>query len=199
MEAVMTRRRFGSFGLGFIGLLASAGSLVTATACSVVDNILKYVPVALQALAAILSVLAGNGVVISPVVTAAIALAKAALADLQTAITDYNNAPAANKANLLGMVSTALAVVEADIQKFWSDLSLPDGKIASIVSGILGIVLSTLAAFATQLPAPVVPAATKTMRAELKKTIPVVAKKRSPKEMKKEINALLQGTGIQIY
>ena len=76
--------------------------------------------------------------------------------------------------------------------------NLPDGNVAAIVSGVLGVVLSTLAAFAAQLPAPAANAAIEN-RKKLAKTIPVTAKKRSVKEMKADINTALAPANIKIY
>jgi hypothetical protein len=182
--------------------------LLSFTACpawlqSLYQDILKYVPVALQAFGSILSLLAGAGVIPVPagtVIAGIIAIVKAAFADLQTDVTNYENAPAAQKSTLLGKISTALAVVEGNLQEFWSDLQIPDPQLAETVEGLIGVILSALAGFATQLPTPTpTPALTAVLkkRATLPKLIAVPAKKYSVKGFKAAYNAKLPTTDAQ--
>jgi len=199
---MMTRRSFAGM-FGKAGVILSLGSLISVTtACpawlsNVYADILKYAPVALSAVASVLSILTGNGIVITPAISAIIALIKVAISDLQTAVTQYQNAPTGQKSGLLGAISEAVTVAESNIQKFWADLTIPDAKLSSLIEGLLGIVVSTLQGFQTQLPAPVTPVATqaKMMRAGLSKTIAVTPKVRSVAHFRKEFNALLTQSG----
>lgn len=198
----MTRRGFANM-FSKIGMAAGLGSIVAVdTACpawlsNVYNDILKYAPVALSAVASVVAILTGNGVAITPIISAVIALIKTGIADLQTAVTQYNNAPAGQKTGLLGAVSEALTVAEADVQQFWSDLTIPDAKLSSLIQGLLGIIVSTLQGFQTQVPAPVTPVAAqaRTMRASLPKTITVTPKVRSVSQFRKEFNAALTAGG----
>lgn len=197
----MNRRKF--FGFGAMGALAL--TTLSNTACflsqNVYQSILAYVAVGLQAVQSVVDLLSGSGVIqvgTGTAIDTIINLIKVAFADLQTAVTNYINAPAANKSTLLGEISTALATVEAYIQQFWNDLSIPDAKLASLVQGLLGIILSTLAAFATQLPAPAsTPAIEKA--AKLAKQIPVTPVKRNTKQFKSDWNAALAAAGQSQY
>jgi hypothetical protein len=200
---MQTRRQFGKI-VGTGALALGIGEISMGLACpvstNVVNNILKYIPVAVTALTGILSVLSGNGIVLAPVAAAALAAAKVVLADLVADITQYENAPAADKTTLLGKISTALAIVEANLQQFWNDLNLPSGNVASIIEGVLTVVLSTLAAFATQLPTPVVTAALKEVRErKLTRTLTTPAKKRSLKEFKSDLNTAFGTSGVKVY
>lgn len=196
----LSRRNFFTYGGG---ALAIAGGTMMNTACwfsqNVFDSIIKYVGVGLQAFTAVVSLLSGSGV-INPVEGSAILviinLVKAGFADLQTAVTNYENAPAADKQTLLGKISTALAVLEGTIQQFWNDVQLPNASLAAVVEGLLGIILSTLSAFASQLPAPAVGTVPKKALAKL---IVVPAKKRTPKQFKKDFNAVLVQGGYAQY
>lgn len=191
---MQTRREFGKVVAGG-SLAVGIGTVSMGVSCNTVFNdILKYIPVALQAMTAILSVLSGGGYTITPAVTVALNLVKVALADLQADVSAYENAPADQKNTLLGKVSTAIAIAEGNIQQFWNDLNLPQNNIAGTVSGILGVILSTLAYFATQLPAP-----TNVAVKNVPNALPVTPKKRSVKEMKVEINTLLKPSGQQVY
>lgn len=188
--------------------LASVVSITTACPTWLMNlyaDIMKYVPVGLAAFNAILNILTGAGVIPPGAGTAVEAIAnlvKVAFADLQAAITQYQNAPAADKATLLGEISVALATVEANLQAFWSNLNIPDVNLANIIEGLLGVILGTLAAFAAQLPAP--PAAPDTnsklgvarsRRANLQKLIRVTAKKRTVKQFKADFNIRLTEGG----
>lgn len=190
----VSRRSFGKF-LSSAGLAIATGFTTMAVSCgSVFNEILQYVPVALQALQGLLSVLQSGGITLSSVVQADLNDAKAAFADLQADVTSYNDAPAASKATLLGQVSTALSIVQGSVQKFWTDLGLPDGNIATIVSGVLGVILSTLAYYQAQLPA------TSSIPVHNPyKPLPFTAQKRTPKQMRADINKILAPAGVQIY
>ena len=203
----MTRRSFAGT-IGKFGALAGLGSLVSfTTACpawlgSVEANLLKYIPVAIQAVTGILSVLTGGGIAISPIVTLALTDVKAAFADLSADIEAYQNAPAAQKATLLGQLSTALTIVEGNVQQFWADLNIPDGIIATVVAGVLAVVVSTLGYFQSQLPVPTPTPALASMRQKrmaLAKTLNAPAQKRSLGQFKSDLNVAFGSTGVRVY
>lgn len=193
----MNRRNFLSYSGG---ALAVVGGTVMNTGCwfsqSVFDSIIKYVGVGLQAFNAVVSLLTGAGV-INPIEGSAILglinLVKAGFADLQTAVNNYNNAPATDKQTLLGKIATALAVLEGSIQQFWNDLQLPNAGLAGIIEGLLGIILSTLSGFASSLPTVSV------SKKALARQIVVPAKKRTPKQFKKDFNTVLVQGGYAQY
>jgi hypothetical protein len=194
-----SRRSFAQLSLGAVALASTLGSTVLETACTfgtVFAAILKYVGVGLQAFQAVVDLLTGAGVLplgSAPALDAIIALVKAGFADLQVAVTNYNNNPG-DKTTLLGKISAALASLEANIQTFWSDLQIPDGKLAALVQGLLGIIISTLQGFATQLPAPAPTPALKAA-AENPKRLTVPTLKLTPAQFKKRFNALLEQNG----
>jgi hypothetical protein len=191
-----TRRTFaqaalkGVATLGVIGV--AAGNLACPTAGNVYDNIIKYAPTALSAFAAILALLAGAGVPIGPEVLITVAAVKLGMADLQTVIAQYQAAPSYEKTTLVGKIAEALNAVEESLQKFWSDLKIPDPKLTDTVQGLLGILVSTLMGFSTQLP----PVAASAARMALKKSLSVPAKKRSLSQFKAEFNALMKQKGF---
>lgn len=197
----VTRRGF----MGFIGNGVAAvviGSNLVLTGCAnVYAQISAYTTVGLQAFQSVVDLLAGSGV-ISPgegtLIDTAIALVKAAFADIQVAVTNYNNAPADQKSTMLGKISTALADAEASIQTFWSDLKIPDSKMALLVQGLLGVIVATISGFMTQLPQPT-PTPVQTKARTLPHRLNVSAKRVTPKEFKKEFNQLLANAGEQKY
>lgn len=206
----MNRRSFGAMLLKGIAALGVGSVVSVTTACpawlvSIYTDILKYVPTGLSAFSVILSILSGAGLLppgADAAINVIINLVKAGFADLQTAITQYQNAPAAQKAGLLGAISTALAIVESDVQMFWSNLNIPDGNLASLIQGLLGVIISTLAAFASAIPAPPPSdalAAAHQRRASLAKIITVPPQRRTVKQFKKAFNADLAASGYNQY
>jgi hypothetical protein len=186
----MNRRTFAGRLLTGLGAIALAG---TQTACwfsgSLFTQILGYVGVGLTAFNAVVALVdpgAAAGVAVI------IALVKAGFADLQLAVQAYNNAPAASKATWLGKISVVLSDLQTEIQSFWVGLRLPGGTIATLISGLLSIILSTLAGFAGQLPPP--PAG-----ARLKGTpfgaLPVTPHVRSKKQFESDFNKALTDAG----
>ena len=174
----------------FLGVSAFAIASFN-TACwltgSVFTEIMSYVGIGLTAFQAVVDLLDPAAAL---AVDAIIKLVKAGFADLQLAVQAYNNAPAADKTTLLQKIATVLSVLQNDIQTFWSSLNLPPGTLATLIQGLLGIILSTLAGFAGQLPAPVavqlkVPA----------NAMPVTPQKRNKKQFEKDFNLVMTGAG----
>jgi hypothetical protein len=195
----MNRRNFAGYLLKGAATLGLLSTMTIDAACSfgtVFADILKYVGVGLTSFQSVVDLLAGAGII--PIGTGAaidtiIALIKAGFADLQTEVTAYNNAPAADKTTLEGKISVILANLQTSLQNFWSQLTIPDANLASTVEGLIGVILSTLAGFATQLPA-----APATLTAKLAgKTISYTAKKRTVHQFKNDFNAVLVAHGYK--
>ena len=184
----ITRRSFAGRMMAGAGMLAVSSMT---TACwftgTVFTQIMSYVGVGLTAFQAVVDLL---DPALAVAVNSIVAPIKAGFADLQLAVQAYNNAPAASKSTLLGKISTILSDLQSQIQNFWSNLNLPDGSLATLIQGLLGIILSTLAGFATQLPAPV--AAPRALPA---KAISVAPVKRNKKQFEKDFNGALVAAG----
>ena len=191
MEAI-TRR-------GFTGrMLAGAGAVYLAgvnTACwlsgSVFASIMTYVGIGLTAFQAVVSLLDPP---LALALAGTIALVKAGFADLQLAVQDYNNAPAADKTTLKNRIAVVLQDLQFEIQKFWSNLNLP-GPLGTLVEGLLNIILSTLAGFAGQLPAPITPPASVEKMKALAKTITVTPQVRNKSQFESDFNAKWAASG----
>lgn len=191
----LTRRSFNKI-TAVVGL-ATMAEISSGWACSfasVYASILKYVPVGLSAFAAILSIMSGGGIVIAPALGAIVALVNAGFADLKAAVAAYDAAPAANKATLLGKISTVLASVEANLQAFWSNLTIPDAKLESLIQGLIGVITTTLMGFATQLPPPA-PSPALMAKGSLRRTITLPPQKRSIAQFRNDFNKLLKDNG----
>jgi hypothetical protein len=179
-----TRREFGKMvlsGASVVGLSSAVGMTTMGLSCSsVFTDISNYVPLGIQAFDGLLEILSpSEATALAPIITAV----KAAFADLAAAVTAYENAPSASKATLVGKITTAINVVMAQLQQFWSDANLPDGTLASTIEAVLQIILSTLAAFLPLLGGNVV-----STKKALKKTITYAPKKRTKKQFKADVN-----------
>lgn len=194
-----TRRAFVKYAGMFAGLLSLSGTTVLLTACgNIYATILAYTTAGITAFQSIVDLLAGAGVI--PVGTGAaldliVVAVKAAFADIQAAVAAYDAAPASQKLTLGGRVSVAIQVAEAQIQTFWNDLKIPDAKLASLVQGLLGIILSTLAAFLPQLPKPAGQNAKVLMAASLSNRVSYAPQKRTVGQFKHDFNEVMVANG----
>jgi len=181
----------------FTQLLAISVTLVTTPAClfsTIWSDIKAYAPTILTAVAGVLSILTGAGVLGMPLaatISGILALINKAVGDLQVAINTYQQAPSSQRATLLGAITTALADAEANIQQFWSNLNIPDPALASTIKNLLGIVVSTLQGYVDAIGVP--PAATpaRAMRASMTNPIVVAPKRRTLAQFKTDWNAAL--------
>ena len=105
----MNRRSFATRFLLGVGVALTAG---TQTACwftgTLFNQIMSYVGVGLTAFQAVVDLLVPGS---APGIDAIVLLVKAGFADLQLAVHDYNNAPAADKTTFLNKISVVLAEV----------------------------------------------------------------------------------------
>ena len=196
---MITRRAFTQRVTSAVALLPLLGSTIITTACNggLYNQILSYVTVGLNAFQSIVDILIGAKVIPTGEGTAidvVIALVKAGFADVAAAVQAYLDAPADQKQSLLGKISTAISVVMAQLQQFWSDLKIPDAGLSKLVQGLLGIILAVLAGFQARLPAPA-STSVATKSASLPNKLTVQPKTLTPAEFKKEFNNLLDQNG----
>lgn len=195
---MMNRREFAAKAAATVGVLGCFPAAVGCWVGNLYSDILQYSPVALAALQSVLSILAANGISTdSTVIGAAIMLYKSGLADVQAAVTQYENAPQGQKSTLLLAISEALTVAEANINQFWNSLTIPDPKLESLIEGLLGVVTTTLAGFASQLPAATSPkaSAVRAMTRRQVRTLNSTPTRRSVKQVRHDFNALLANAG----
>ncbi len=195
---MLSRRLFAGRIVKLFLLFPVLGSTFVSVGCSVVSEIASYVGVGLQAFQIVVDILRVQGVIqagVGTTIDVVIALVKAAFADISAAVAAYENAPSASKQTLLGKLSTAIAVAIAQIQKFWSDLKIPNAGLAITIKDLLGVILSVLAGFASQLPAPAShPMITEA--ATLPNKLAVLPKKMTTSEFRKEFNSILDKNSL---
>jgi phage-related protein len=190
---MQTRRQFGKTIMGAVPTIALAGGLGITTmglSCgSIFTDIEDYVPIGLEAFQEVLNLISpAEGAALATIITAV----KATFADLTTVISNYQNAPAADKSTLIGKITTAINAVMQELQQFWNDANLPSGTLASTIEGVLQVVISTLAAFLPLLGGVLLPAK------KLGKTIPIIPYTKSQlktKTVKANVNAVFAKYG----
>ena len=186
--------------LKFVGLMGLLGSIPSLAGCSwksVYTAIREYVPVGLQAFVGILGVLSGGGIIslgANAAIDAVIALVNKAFGDVTTAVAQLQATP---PVGTVATISAVLNTLSANIAKFMSDINVPDGQLAALVSGLANVILSTLAGFQTQLPnQPVATTVSAPHSFRIAgQTVTVFAKKRSLSQFKHEYNALAMQYG----
>jgi hypothetical protein len=186
--------------MAIFGTITASLSQMAVSCSNLFTEILAYISVGLQGFASIVSILSGVGVVplgSGAALNAIIALVKAGFADLQTAVNDYEAAPAANKTTLEGKISTVLHDLQNEITAFWNNLTIPDAQTAALIQGLLEVITTTLAGFATQLPP--APASSAALHGSFSKKLAFTAQRRSKKQFKNDFNAILHAHGQDRY
>jgi phage-related protein len=172
---------------GFIA--ATIASLEGCNAGSVWTQIQTWVPVGISAFEQILILVAPLAAPGIDVIAEAV---KAGFSVLAGAISQYINAPAADKVTLLQKVQLAFQDVSQNLQAFLTAINVAGtNPIVKVVLGLVSIILSTIASFMSQIgptPAPVALRAAGTQ-------VDVVPVKRSLKQFKADFNAALVAAG----
>lgn len=186
----MKRRQFAVdlLSKGIIALFA----LAAMPACwfsNVYKDISSYVPVALLAFDRIVAILVEHGVNTMGLTDVGNRV-KAALADVQTAVLEYRDAAAHDKATMVQAISVALKIATHRLVEFWEMLKIPSPELAKTVKTLLDVIVSTLTAFVGQL-SPGTPVASQRFLSE--------PKLRSVKEFREDFNSVLNHNGLSKY
>jgi hypothetical protein len=185
-------------GLGLTTLALTGGTSLFVAGCpwtSIESAISAYVPVGLAAFNGVVLLLSSVGLIppgTSTAIGLVIAIVKAGFADLLTAINEYNAAPAASKVSFSQKISLILTDIGDNIQKFMNDIStsLATSTVGKLVVGLVSLILSTLAGFAGQLPAPAAGKHTYSVAGQA-----VTPKAISVKQFKQQYNQLAGAAG----
>ena len=156
----MNRRTF--MGTSLVAVGSGTMLLEGCTFGGVIAEIKAYIPIGIAAFNGVVTLLTGLGIIppgTSTLLALLIAAVKGGFADIIAAIDAYNNAPAADKTTLLQKISLILSEISANIGKFFADLNISNSSVLTLVTGLVQLILSTLAGFASQLPAPPTPVA----------------------------------------
>ena len=151
---MLTRRSFCSIAFVQLLFLKSCAQVVS----DVETNVKTFLPVILTSVTQILNLLASTGVLPLGTGTAAaglLAMINAGTTTALTAIDQYENDPAADKATLAGKIREALSAMADNVSTFISNLKLTGNPAVNVVASLVSILLSAITGYANQLPAPV--------------------------------------------
>jgi hypothetical protein len=189
----MNRRDFVKTTGSGIGILALAGSSLFMESCNVMDDIINWVPIGRSAINAIVAVLTGNGVLISPGLADILKLVSAGLDELVAAAKQYKSTTPP-PVGALAKIETAFSAVIDNFKTFLTSLNV-SGGLLGIIAGLAQIIFSTLAAFMNRLPAASSIRRTVTIGATLKvgnDSFAVIPKERSDHAFKHDFNNFLK-------
>jgi hypothetical protein len=150
-ENGMGRREFGKLS-GWAIFLMAIGASVFETGCGIMDTILAWVPVGLNAFSGILTVLSGAGIVIGPGPAAIITLIKAGFSDVTLAIQQYE-AIKPPPAGALAKIDAVLNLLVQNFQNFLTSINIQNSAVATLVIGLAEVILTTISGFVAALPA----------------------------------------------
>jgi hypothetical protein len=179
--------------LRLIGAGAYAGTLFLAGCGFSIDTILSYVSIAVKALNAVVQVLAQLGITVFPggaLVTVVVQAVSAALTAISTAVTAYDNAPAADKASTKLKITLAIYEAIGQLQTFWTNLGIQNATVQAIIT----VIIATLQGFLPQLPVPP-NAAALNARMSSSGLTPVPKTYKAPEDFQTEINKILVDGG----
>lgn len=197
MNLITRREAIKRTALTLVGIRLAQGAALLGVAelevsCNLFNDILNWVPVGEASLNSILSVLTGNGILISPGMQAIVTLIEGGFNSLTAAIKEYQSTTPA-PVGALAKIEAAFTDVVTNFQSFLSGLNVSSGLLA-IVVGLAQVVFSTVTAFMNQLPASSSLKRTLVLGSTVKvgsSTATVVPKLRTRRAFKKDFNAVL--------
>jgi hypothetical protein len=175
------RRDFVKYAMTTLGALAVSGGTMLLTACG---NVAEDIITAFQS---VLTILQGAGVVPGGALVADVS---AALSAVLSEVTAYANAPATDKTSTGLKLATLIQEAQAQLQTFWNDLKLT-GVLATVVEGVVTVILSTLAGFLPTLPTPIAQSDVVMKAARLPRHLNYVPQKLSAKQFRATVNKLM--------
>lgn len=189
---MITRRGFAALCARGMLAIALGISSMAGSCASVFADILNYVGVGLKAFSVIVAMIGPAAAAVAPW----IALINAGFADLQATVTEYDSAPAANKATLLGKIRTIIQALIDNFSAFLAQVPL-GGTLEATIFGLVQLIVSTLGGYLAQLPG--VAARRIMLRSRNNAAQTVQPAKRSIAEFRKEFNAQVVAGGYPSY
>jgi len=195
---VIGRREF-SKSAGKLLLAGTVAAFLPMAGCDWVKFLRDYIPIINSGISTIESFF---GLALPIGISAILDGVKAVLLDIETACTDYENAPAASKATLLGKIETFLKGVVDGFQNVLDHFGTL-GPVPAIVLGVINIVISTLSwlvgKFSNAASVKLLTLSRVTLTAKVTptgmQTIIIVPVQRSQDQFRAEIDALMASNG----
>lgn len=140
-----------------VSIILALALVISGCSAAWIQTAIDDVPVVLQIATSIISIIQTANGVEDPAVmneaTQAAAAAKNDLQTLQTLVTDYQAAAAADKPNFVGKIDAALAVSQKDLSAILAAFHVKNQNLQLTVATSVGLALSTLAAIQALIPA----------------------------------------------
>lgn len=189
----MTRRAFGQRLVLLGAVMAMPFQLAGCLFATVWADIQKYVPVGLQAFAAVVSILTGQGIITgaAAAIQALITAVTAAFGTVSSAVTSYE---ASANNTTLGAVANALTAAANSIQQFWANLNIPDANLAATIKGLLEVITTTLSGFIAALPSSSV-----ALQAPSPNSLSMTPHRRSLHAFKSDFNKVLKAGNFEAH
>jgi hypothetical protein len=131
--------------------IGSEGFLLTGCAGFTVQSVLDWVKIASGSIGGVINLLIGAGILACATCSVLANVALAAITAVGTAVQNYLNAPAADKATLKGKIITALHAAFAAAASSFQSVQVIPGNILTLVTGLAGLVIDAIAGFITAL------------------------------------------------
>ena len=193
----MDRRQFfevsskGVLGTALVRAVAVGSVAYLVVGCNVEQDILDWVKIGGPAIGTILQLLVGAGIIACLTCSASANIAVAAINAIATAVQNWMNAPPASKATLLGKIVTALQDALSAAITFFESVAIPDQKLATLIEGLVSLIVNALSGFIGQLGGTTAAASAKREVKLRARTIPVVPVVMKAGTFKTRFNALL--------
>lgn len=169
----MNRRSFiGRVVTAIVGF-AALGGAVLGTGCNWEADLENWIPVGLQALASILSLLSGAGIVLGSSAAQTVSVIQQGLGDLKLAVVQYASTTPP-PAGALQRIDALFSDIVSNIGNVLSQLPAQPARVVTLVTGLFELVLSTVQGFMTQVP--MAPTAMPKTAASLKRALVINGK-----------------------
>lgn len=192
----ISRRKFTQY-VG-LGSLALAGSMTLSIAgCNALDDLEKWIPVGLASFQSILNLLEASGIISVAAggpIAAMVAVIQAGFANLTQDIETYKKITPPPVGSLQ-KIEAGLNLIIANFQSFLTTINIPDSRLATLVAGLAGVILSTLAGFGASMPSSTMSLVMKSVAVGGKQPVSVTPSKQSVRQFKKEWNKLMSDSG----
>ena len=188
----LSRREFHKSSIGLLAL--AAGGSLTLEGCSVLTDIQNGVNAAQSGWGLVLAELEKNEILTAT--NPLVGEVNAAFMSVQAALAIAESEPTQTTKQ---KIADALLALSAAIQAFLADAPIPPGALLTAIVGALSIVLSTIAGWLTELPAPAPPSTFKvkfgpsTFKVKFGGTVNITPKKRTARQVKKDWNSAVGG------
>lgn len=193
----MDRRQFfevsskGVLGTALVRAVAVGSVAYLVAGCNIEQDILDWVKIGGPAIGTILQLLVGAGIIACLTCSVLANTVVAAISAIGTAVQNWMNAPAANKQTFLGKITTALQAALSAATTFFESVAIPDQKLATLIEGLVSLIVNALSGFIGQLGGTSAAASAKKEVKLQAKTIPIVPVVLKASTFKSRFNNLL--------